>query len=404
MPANHGGFETAAERIGTDLVQRGWRVIVYCQLEGEAEPRRDVWRGIERVFLPSKFEGAKGTIVFDAKVVQHVLSDAGADDICLTFGYNTAFLNYALKAKGLRQLINMDGIEWSRQRWSRGEKAFLYANERLGCWVGDHLIADHPAIRTHLETRVSGAKITTVAYGADAVLAAPPQLVTEYGVEPGRYAIVVARPVPENSVLEIVRGFSAERRGIKLLVLGNYDPTDAYHAEVLDAASDEVVFAGAVYQPQVTQALRLHAVAYLHGHTVGGTNPSLVEALGCGNPVIAHDNKYNRGVAEDAGLYFVDHVSFAARLVEVLEDADLRERMSERGRERHAEHFTWQRITDQYEAELCRLLPDGGARFRATREAEAEFEASVSVPAPQRSGDHLAPAAGASPVAAYIRS
>lgn len=387
MPANHGGFETAAERIGTELVERGWRVVVYCQLEGEATPRRDVWRGIERVFLPSKYEGAKGTIVFDARTVQHVLRDAAPDDICLTFGYNTAFLNYALRAKGLRQLINMDGIEWSRQRWSRGEKAFLYANERLGCWVGDHLIADHPAIREHLETRVSGEKITTVAYGADEILTAQPHLVTEYGVSPGHYAIVVARPVPENSVLEIVRGFSAARRGIKLLVLGNYDPTDAYHARVLAAASDEVVFAGAVYQPQITQALRFHALAYLHGHTVGGTNPSLVEALGAGNPVIAHDNKYNRGVAEDAGLYFVDAEGLAARLTEVLADADLRERMSERARERHAEHFTWRRISDQYEEELLRLLPHEGARFLAARRAEAaRLEVSQQ---PAREHGHL---------------
>ena len=116
---------------------------------------------------------------------------------------------------------------------------------------------------------------------------------------------LIARSIPENSILELVTGFSARRRNHKLVVLGMYEPdVDPYHRQVLDAASDEVVFLGPLYDKASVQALRYHSSAYLHGHTVGGTNPSLIEAMAAGNPVIAHDNPYNRWVAGAGGAVF----------------------------------------------------------------------------------------------------
>ena len=128
------------------------------------------------------------------------------------------------------------------------------------------------------------------------------------GLTPGQYVTLIARPEPENSVLEIVAAFSAKRpRGLKLVVLGAYHPEALpYHAQVMAAASPEVVFAGALYDHALVNALRLHGLLYLHGHQVGGTNPSLIEAMGAGNPVLAHDNRFNRWVARDGAWYFQD--------------------------------------------------------------------------------------------------
>jgi glycosyltransferase involved in cell wall biosynthesis len=161
---------------------------------------------------------------------------------------------------------------------------------------------------------------------------------------------LIARPIPENSILEIVRGFSARRRGIDLVVLGGYLPaTDPFHRAVIEAASDEVKFLGGIYDPDQVQALRFHSLGYVHGHTVGGTNPSLVEALGAGNPVIAHDNPYNRWVAQDAALYFSDAAGVDEQVSRLVDDPALAARLSAAARDRHASEFTWEHVAGQYE-------------------------------------------------------
>ena len=164
---------------------------------------------------------------------------------------------------------------------------------------------------------------------------------------------MIARPIPENSILELVQGFSTKPRGAKLVVLGDYDgDNDPYHRAVLDAASPEVTFLGAIYDPDTVQALRYHSLGYLHGHTVGGTNPSLVEALAAGNPVIAHDNKYNTWVAGGAGLYFTTPADAEKRIDQLLEDSELAGRLGRAARQRYESEFTWDHVAGQYEALL----------------------------------------------------
>src|SRR5690606_11639665 len=123
------------------------------------------------------------------------------------------------RLKGQTNVINMDGIEWRRDKWGAIAKAWFWLNERAGCWIGNHLIADHPKIKEHLETRVSSDKISMIPYGVDEVLVADPGLLVPYGVDPHNFSVIIARPEPENSFLEMVRAFSCKRRGHKLVVL-----------------------------------------------------------------------------------------------------------------------------------------------------------------------------------------
>jgi glycosyltransferase involved in cell wall biosynthesis len=252
----------------------------------------------------------------------------------------------------------MDGIEWSRSRWGFTRQAILYINERIACILGNELIADHPEIEKYLSGRARPAKISMVTYGADAIPDAPVAPVQSLGLQSGRYATLICRSIPENSILEIVEGFSARPRGIKLAVLGAYEPeTDEYHRRVVDAASDEVCFLGPIYDPAVVSALRFHSLAYLHGHTVGGTNPSLVEAMAAGNPIIAHDNVYNRWTADDAAVYFQTATDVADAMDELLGDPERLKIMSKSARARHASEFTWEHVAGQYERILQRFVP-----------------------------------------------
>jgi glycosyltransferase involved in cell wall biosynthesis len=304
----------------------------------------DEWEGIKRIHIPVKRSGSAGTIEFDLKCAHDVDSIEGS---LLTLGYNTGFISAWLRARGRTNFINMDGLEWKRAKYSRGARAYLWLNERFAAWSGTKLIADHPVIADHLATRVSRSNIVTIPYGSDEINDADSSPLSPLGLDPGHFFTLIARAVPENLVLEIVRAFSLKHRGVKLALLGGYDKSDPYQAKVLAAASPEVIFTGGIYDRTTLASLRYHSIAYLHGHQVGGTNPSLVEALGAGNAVIAHDNAFNRWVAGDAGLYFTDVPSCAAA-IELILSSDLRNELRTAARLRWKNEFTWPAILERY--------------------------------------------------------
>lgn len=356
VPAAHGGFETFAEHLAQHLVARGWRVVVYCQPQGPGPRHDDIWQGIERVHIPVHQTGPVGTVVFDWHATRHA---ADHRDLCLTLGYNTAAFCAMLRLRGVPNLINMDGLEWSRAKWGPMAKTWLWLNEWLACWLANHLLADHPDIKAHLKSRVRGSKITIIPYGADAVAAAPEKRVRELGLTPGRFLTVVARPEPENSLLEIVEGFSRRPRGIELVVLGHYADSHPYHRAIKACAGRDVRFLGAIYDKATLQALRFHSLAYVHGHKVGGTNPSLVEALGAGNAVLAHDNRFNRWVAGDSAVFFTCADTFSSALEQLLLDPARVRALQAHALNRFAQEFTWPQVLGQYE----QLLQD--ARWQA---------------------------------------
>jgi glycosyltransferase involved in cell wall biosynthesis len=364
VPAAHSGFETFAESLALYLVAQGWRVVVYCQEDGGGPVLEDTWQGVERVRIPVSQSGPWGTIVFDWRATWHA---AEHRDLCLTLGYNTAVFCGVLRLKGIPNLINMDGIEWRRLKWGPVAKTWFWLNDWIGCWVGNHLVADHPEIKAHLMSRVAPEKITTIPYGAERLTWAPVEPLRALGLEPGRYLTLIARPEPENSILEIVRSFSAKARGYQLVVLGKYKPeSNVYHRSVIDAAGAEVKFVGAIFDKTLLRSLRFHCVAYVHGHSVGGTNPSLVEALGAGNAVIARDNRFNRWVAKDSAVYFDSSESFMARLEEILTTDRILPLLREASRKRFDEAFTWEKVLSAYESLLMEWLPEGeGARAKA---------------------------------------
>jgi glycosyltransferase involved in cell wall biosynthesis len=354
VPASHGGFETFAEYLSLYLISHGWRVIVYCQDEGTGPVFTDDWMNVERIHIPVSQEGPKGTIIFDWRATLHA---AAHRELCLTLGYNTAVFCAILRFKGIPNLINMDGIEWSRAKWGVIAKTWFWLNDWAGSWLGNHLVADHPQIKKHLATRVRSDKITMIPYGADALAQADVEPIHALDLLPGMFMTVIARAEPENSLLEIVQGFSTKPRGIQLVVLGTYQDTNAYHRAVKAAASSEVRFVGAIYDKTVVQALRFHCLAYVHGHQVGGTNPSLVEALGAGNAVIAHDNRFNRWVAGKGAAYFSNSQGFAQRMDEILASKNQVLQLRRHGTERFKELFTWPAVLGQYEKLLEKFLP-----------------------------------------------
>ena len=355
IPAKHGGFETFAEKIALYLVHKSnWNVTVYCQVYGNGEITEDNWNGIKRVHIPIKSKGALSTVLFDLKSVIHSFKKR---KLILTLGYNTAVFNILFRLVRVKNIINMDGLEWKREKWTLNERIWLYINERAGCLIGNHLIADHPEIKKHLLSRVNTNKITMIPYGANFVESANIQKIESLGLKNNNYCIVIARPEPENNILEIVKAFSNKKRNLKLVVLGNFNlENNLYHKSVFDAASDEVIFPGAIYDSDVVESLRFFAKLYIHGHSVGGTNPSLVEALGAGVPVLAHKNKFNRWVAGESAKYFSDEYECEKLLDTILSDDENLNDMSIGSVRRFKCDFTWEKICDEYEKLLMKFI------------------------------------------------
>lgn len=347
VPAQHGGFETFAEHFALYLTNKGWEVTVYCQKDGNGEIYEDLWRGINRIHIPVAQEGAKGTVVFDWK---STLRAASRKEPVLTLGYNTAIFCLLYRFKGMKNIINMDGIEWKRDKWSKLERLWLFLNEKIGAWLGNHLVADHPEIKEHLTKFVNKRKVTVIPYAADIMHSADENILTSYGLVKYEYAIVIARPEPENSILEIVSAYSRKQRGYKLVILGNYNPErNEFHKKVIKASGEEVVFLGAIYEKSVVQSLRFFSRIYIHGHTVGGTNPSLVEALGAGSPVLAHDNRFNRWVAGIGARYFSEEIDCSNQLDLILNDEGILAAMKQNSQNQMVKYFTFDKIHNAYE-------------------------------------------------------
>jgi glycosyltransferase involved in cell wall biosynthesis len=352
IPAAHGGFETFAAQLAPWLRTHGHTVTVYCQEdEGDAGPWVDEWKGIERVHFCPKRSGPKGTMEFDLACVRHVLGKPGID---LVLGYNTAVFNILERLHGRKVMMNMDGIEWKRAKWSLPARIWFFLNEVAGANLCHVAVADHPEIAKHVSKRSLKTPVM-IPYGSDKIETASENPVREIGATPGNYLISIARAEPENSILELVRGFSNLDTDAHCVVLGKFDETNTYHREVISAAGPQVIFPGAIYEPEKVAALRYHARAYLHGHQVGGTNPSLVEALGAGNAVIAHDNHFNRWVAGDDQFYFSDENHAAQLMKQVLKDDSALEHAQASARARHAEAFEWPMILSAYEDALLAL-------------------------------------------------
>lgn len=351
IPAQHGGFETFAEHLAIFLHSRGHRVTVYCQGAVDIPLFEDEWHGIQRVTIYGSATPL-GTIAFDCAAVFHA---SRRSDVILTLGYNTAIFSLFYKLSGNRSLMNMDGLEWTRDKWSHAQRLWLRINERLGACLSDHLIADHPAIGAYLAEFTRNDKITVIPYECEPITDADPAIIEPYGLVSQEYLIVIARPEPENSLLDIVRAFSRRKRGVKLFILGKYYPeAHRYHRLVMESAGEEVVFAGAIYDHSVVRALRLHARAYIHGHRVGGTNPSLVEALAAGNPIIAHDNPFTRWVAGPDQQYFTTADDLSDIFDTLIADREKLDRMSIASRVRHQQSFTPERVLPVYESVLLR--------------------------------------------------
>ncbi|MCZ2858126.1 DUF1972 domain-containing protein [Blastococcus sp. VKM Ac-2987] len=352
VPARYGGFETAVEEVGRRLADRGHEVVVYCRTTPGQDERPARHLGMDLVHLPAARTRALETLTHSALSVAHLV--AHRSDAAFVFNAANAPLLPALRAFGIPVATHVDGLEWKRAKWGPVGQRYYRAAEALAVRWSDALIADAQGIADYYRTEF-GAPTSLLTYGAPLVRPGADRL-AELGLTPGGYHLVVARFEPENHVDVIVDGYRRSGARKPLVVVGSAPYADDYTRHVHALADDRVRFLGGVWDQQQLDQLYASAFTYLHGHSVGGTNPSLLRALGAGAAVLAFDVDFNREVAADAGRYFADAAD-VARLVDEAEAAPATVRAAGRRATGLAERYDWDDVASGYE-QLARRLSD----------------------------------------------
>jgi glycosyltransferase involved in cell wall biosynthesis len=360
VPARYGGFETAAEEIGSRLVEAGNEVVVYCRNPGQAITEH---RGMILVNLPALRTRSLETLSHTGLSVLHVLLRSRPDVVILFNAANAPFLPL-LRAARLPTAVHLDGLESQRAKWAGLGRRYFRTAERWSVRLADELIADARGVADHVKATY-GRDSTFIPYGAPIVRPGSDRL-AELGLEPGGYHLVVARMEPENHLEMIVEGYEASRATRPLVVVGSAPYADRYRQRVMSHASERVRFVGAVWDQGLLDQLYANAASYLHGHSVGGTNPSLLRAMGAGTPVTAYDVGFNREVAGETARFFGDAAGVAEALAADEADLEAAARRGEAGRQHAATTYVWDEVATSYAA-LCRRLLARRGRRRARR-------------------------------------
>jgi glycosyltransferase involved in cell wall biosynthesis len=311
-------------------------------------PKRDeTYRGVTLKFVNFPALGKYSEMFWDARCFCMAKRQF---DVVYMLGMGGAFAAWVPRLFGAAVWVNTDGIEWKRTKFTWPQRAYIVLVEALSVLFANRIVADSAAIAKYLRKRYPGLKkVSTIAYGADIPTEKPDQkLIEEWDLQPDGYYIVVCRLEPENHVFEIVEGFERSNSSLPLVVLGNIENPNAYVRTLLKHSSPRVRFIGTVFDRKKLEALRSYARAYMHGHSVGGTNPSLLEAMACSNLVIAHDNPFNREVLGDAGLYFATRDELASIVTAVdgnQVDASIRRHKSA---EIIRSNYQWDQIANAY--------------------------------------------------------
>ncbi|HEY0508086.1 MAG TPA: DUF1972 domain-containing protein [Blastococcus sp.] len=301
VPARYGGFETAVEEVGRRLAAAGHRVVVYCRTakDGETAPP-DRYLGMELVHLPAARKRSLETLSHSALSVAHLIRHR--TDAAFVFNAANAPLLPLIRAARIPVATHVDGLEWQRAKWGGAGRRYYRTAESLAVRWSDALIADAVGIADYYR-REFEAPTSLLTYGAPLIAPGSDRL-AELGLEPGGYHLVVARFEPENHVDVIVDGYRRSAATKPLVVVGSAPYSDEYTARVHELADGRVRFLGGVWDQTQLDQLYGNCFTYLHGHSVGGTNPSLLRALGGGAAVIAFDVDFNREVTAEAGRYW----------------------------------------------------------------------------------------------------
>ena len=351
IPNNHGGFEQFAEYFSIYLSQRDVDVFVY---NSHHNPYRDkTYKNVNIIhcFDPEKNIGSIGQFIYDLNCI---LDSRGRNfDIILQLGYTSSTIWHWLISKKSLVVTNMDGLEWKRTKYSRLTSKFLKFAEKLAVKHSDFLISDSIGIKKYLKFKYN-VESKYIAYGTEIFNAPEKNIIKKYNVEAYNYSLIIARLEPENSIEVILDGYYKSKTTSPILIFGKIN---LFGRRLIKKYKDDsrIKFLGANYCISELNNLRYYSRYYFHGHTVGGTNPSLLEAMSSKALIVAHKNIFNISVLGEGGLYFE-----TSNDITIIVNEDnyfrLKDINWDINKLKIKNNFTWEIINNAYEHYLKSIL------------------------------------------------
>lgn len=344
-PSTYGGFETFVRFLAPYLVRQGDDVTVYCH--GPRKPAQMV-DGVRCVFTGGINRKTASTLTYGLTAVIHARRQRF--DAVLVLNVANGFYLPPLKREGVPVVVNVDGIEWERDKWSRLGKAVFRAGATCTARWADELIVDSRAIGAVWEERFGHSSIF-IPYGAPIVTRVLPKRVTDIGLPLNAYTLMVARLIPENNIELFLDAVERLPVDVPAVVVGDAVGASSIPQRLRSLATSRPGFRwlGHVKDQELLEQLWVNCGVYFHGHSVGGTNPALLQALGCGSPTLAVDTPFNREVlGADDQLVPAQAEVLAERLLAILTDDGRRRELAARGRAMIAERYRWEDVCTAY--------------------------------------------------------
>jgi glycosyltransferase involved in cell wall biosynthesis len=354
IPHTYSGTETFFGELAPRLAARGHEVIVYCR-SGLFREKPASYRGVRLIYLPSIETKNLGTFTHTMACVGDVLFRGV--DVMLVANVANALLCAVPRLAGKKVALNVDGVEWERSKWGPIGRRYFHWNARLaGKICSDGIITDAVEMQRIYREQFATRSVC-IAYGANIEASTNPETVRQHGLEPFGYYLIASRLVPENNADLIVRGFERLRSNRILAIAGDANYRSSFVDALRRTQDRRVRFLGHVSDTEHVKELHCNCYGYIHGHSVGGTNPALLKALGYGNLVLALDTPFNRQVMENHGILFKHDPDDLTRKLQFVEDEpQVAERYRRQSTQRILEEYTWDHITDQYEDYFYRLV------------------------------------------------
>lgn len=362
IPNNYGGFEQFAEYISVGLAARGHEVVVYSP---HFHPyKENTYKGvrIKHIYSPETWMGSSvGSFFYDFASLKDALKKENFD-VIYEAGYTSIVPAYIwFDVKNIKYPIfttNMDGLEYRRTKFNKWVRKFVFWEERTTVKHSHYLIADNMGIHDYYKEKY-GKESKFLAYGADIHDDYDVNLLQEFGLEAGKYYLLVARMEPENNIEMAIQGYLASNEnGVKpLIVVGK---TNTPHGKYLVQKYGEeknVRFVGGIYDFKKLNSVRYFSYAYFHGHSVGGTNPSLLEAMASNCYILAHDNIFNKAVLKKNAHYYSSSVEVADLLNNIKDMAALHKAcFIDNNLEEIRNEYSWEKLVDEHEKYFTWLL------------------------------------------------
>lgn len=344
IPNNYGGFEQLAEFLSVELVERGHEVWVY---NSSLHPSKlSNFKGVNIITCndPENKLGTIGQFVYDFNCILD--SRKRNFNTVIQLGYTSSSIWWFLLPKKSLVITNMDGLEWKRSNYNSGVKLFLKLAEWLAIKSSNKLVADSKAIQTYLKQKFK-VESNYIPYGAHAFETPDFNSLVSYNLSPKAYYLLIARFEPENNIETIIKGYLASNAQEPLLLVGS---TNNKYANYLieKYKSNKIIYTGSNYDIEILNNLRYHAKMYFHGHSVGGTNPSLLEAMASQAFICAHSNDFNKSVLENDAVYFNNEVE-VAKIINSKIDTEFTKNAVANNLRKIKEIYTWNNIVTAYE-------------------------------------------------------